>query len=44
MVRELFQHEPEALADLRRLETGEVDPAEFERRFGALLGVAEPRA
>jgi epoxide hydrolase-like predicted phosphatase len=41
MVRELFKHEPEALADLRLLETGEIEPAEFERRFGARLGVAE---
>ena len=42
MVRDLFKHEPEALADLRLLETGEIKPAEFERRFGALLGVADP--
>ena len=41
MVRRLFQQEPEALADLRLLETGEIEPAEFERRFGARLGVAE---
>jgi len=41
MVRNLFKHEPEALADLRLLETGEIEPAEFERRFGGLLGVAE---
>jgi putative hydrolase of the HAD superfamily len=41
MVRDLFKHEPEALADLRLLETGEIAPAEFERRFGGLLGVAE---
>jgi putative hydrolase of the HAD superfamily len=41
MVRDLFKHEPEALADLRLLETGEIEPAEFERQFGALLGVAE---
>jgi len=41
MVRDLFKHEPRALADLRLLETGEMEPAEFERRFGALLGVAE---
>jgi epoxide hydrolase-like predicted phosphatase len=42
MVRDLFKHEPEALADLRLLETGEIEAAEFERRFGALLGVADP--
>ena len=41
MVRRLFKREPEALADLRLLETGEIEPAEFERRFGARLGVAE---
>ena len=41
MVRDLFKHEPEALANLRLLETGEIEPAEFERRFGARLGVAE---
>jgi epoxide hydrolase-like predicted phosphatase len=40
-VRSLFKHEPEALADLRLLETGEIEPAEFERRFGPRLGVAE---
>jgi epoxide hydrolase-like predicted phosphatase len=41
MVRRLFKQEPEALADLRLLETGEIEPAEFERRFGPRLGVAE---
>jgi putative hydrolase of the HAD superfamily len=41
MVRQLFKNEPDALADLRLLETGELEPAEFERRFGARLGVAE---
>ena len=41
MVRRLFKQEPEALADLRLLETGEIEPAEFERRFGAQVGVAE---
>jgi epoxide hydrolase-like predicted phosphatase len=41
MVRKLFKQEPEALADLRLLETGEIEPAEFERRFGPRLGVAE---
>ena len=40
-VRRLFKHEPEALADLRLLETGEIEPAEFERRFGPRLGIAE---
>ena len=41
MVRKLFKNEPDALADLRLLETGEIEAAEFERRFGARLGVAD---
>jgi putative hydrolase of the HAD superfamily len=41
MVRKLFKTEPEALADLRQLETGEIEVAEFERRFGVRLGVAD---
>jgi putative hydrolase of the HAD superfamily len=40
-VRNLFKHEPEALADLRLLETGELEPQEFERRFAPRLGIAE---
>jgi epoxide hydrolase-like predicted phosphatase len=40
-VRTLFKEAPDALADLRRLETGEIEPAEFERRFAPRLGVAE---
>lgn len=40
-VRELFRGEAEALSLLRGLETGELSAEEFERRFGALLGVAE---
>ena len=39
-VRNLFKHEPEALADLRLLETGELDPEEFERRFAPRLGIS----
>lgn len=41
MVRNVFKQDPEALAELRMLETGEIEPAEFERRFGPRLGVAE---
>jgi epoxide hydrolase-like predicted phosphatase len=41
-VRELFRGDAEALGLLRGLETGELEDAEFEARFGALLGVAEP--
>jgi putative hydrolase of the HAD superfamily len=37
-VKSLFRENPDALASLRGLETGEVEPAEFERRFGELLG------
>jgi putative hydrolase of the HAD superfamily len=40
-VLELFRSDPEALALLRKLETGELEPEEFEPRFGALLGVKE---
>ena len=36
--KRLFRSDPEALAELRRLETGEADQAAFERRFGELLG------
>lgn len=41
LVRGLFRDNPEALALLRRLETGEIDEPEFEPAFGSLLGVAE---
>ncbi len=34
----LFRENPEALEALRALETGKLDPAEFERRFAELLG------
>jgi putative hydrolase of the HAD superfamily len=40
-VLELFRGDSEALALLRGLETGQLEDAEFERRFGTLLGVAE---
>jgi epoxide hydrolase-like predicted phosphatase len=36
--KQLFRENPDALATLRGLETGEVDPTDFERRFAALLG------
>jgi epoxide hydrolase-like predicted phosphatase len=35
--KQLFRENPDALASLRGLETGELDAAEFERRFAALL-------
>jgi putative hydrolase of the HAD superfamily len=40
-VRELFRGDAEAIRLLRGLETGELSEAEFEPRFGALLGLAE---
>jgi putative hydrolase of the HAD superfamily len=36
--KQLFRENPEALATLRGMETGEIEPAEFERRFAQLLG------
>ena len=39
-VRRLFREDPRALAELRRLEVGDLDEEEFARRFGPLLGVA----
>jgi putative hydrolase of the HAD superfamily len=36
--RQLFRDNPDALAELRALETGDAEPAAFERRFGELLG------
>ncbi len=38
---ELFRGDAEALGLLRSLETGEIDTAEFEPAFGALLGVED---
>jgi putative hydrolase of the HAD superfamily len=40
-VMRLFREDPDALADLRRLETGDLEEAEFERRFAKRLGLAE---
>jgi putative hydrolase of the HAD superfamily len=40
-VRDLFRGDAEAVTLLRGLETGELSDPEFERRFGALLGVAD---
>ena len=41
-IKNLFRSDPEALADLRGLETGAVTEAEFERTFGARLGLSDP--
>lgn len=40
-VRRLFRDDPDALADLRLLETGEIAEAEFCARFGSRLGIEE---
>jgi putative hydrolase of the HAD superfamily len=40
-VKQLFRRDPAALADLRELETGRMEEAEFERRFAERLGLAE---
>ncbi len=40
-VKRLFKEDEEARTLLRELERGEVEEAEFERRFAPLLGVAE---
>ena len=40
-VLQLFRGDSEALAVLRGLETGQLPDEEFERRFGALVGVAD---
>jgi putative hydrolase of the HAD superfamily len=39
-IKDLFRADPEALALLRRLETGSVTEAEFERDFGERLGLS----
>ena len=40
-VKTLFREDPEALADLRALETGKLREAEFERRFADRLGLSD---
>jgi putative hydrolase of the HAD superfamily len=40
-VKMLFREEPRALAELRRLERGELTEEEFAERFGRLLGVSD---
>jgi epoxide hydrolase-like predicted phosphatase len=39
LVKELFRGNAEALALLRQLERGELADADFEERFGAMLGI-----
>lgn len=41
-VKRLFRTDPEALADLRKLEVGAMSEHEFERVFGERLGLADP--
>ncbi len=40
-VKTLFREDPDALVDLRALETGKLREAEFERRFADRLGLSE---
>jgi putative hydrolase of the HAD superfamily len=40
-VRRMFKRDPEALADLRLLETGEIAEGEFARRLGPRLGIED---
>ena len=42
-VKDLFRRDPEALADLRRLETGAISEDEFEQAFGRRLGLNDPK-
>ncbi|HSD25524.1 MAG TPA: HAD family phosphatase [Solirubrobacterales bacterium] len=41
-IKNLFRHDPGALADLRGLETGELTEGEFETKFGRRLGLKDP--
>lgn len=41
-VKNLFRTDPDALADLRALETGELSATEFETSFGRRLGLGRP--
>ncbi len=43
-VKRLFREDPRALAELRRLERGELTEEEFAGRFGPMLGVSETEA
>jgi len=40
-VKRLFRGNPEAIANLRGLETGKIEETEFERRFATLLGLED---
>lgn len=40
-VKRLFREDPDAIADLRELEMGQIEEVEFERRFAERLGLDE---
>ncbi len=42
-MKQLFRTDPQALADLRRLETGKLSEEEFEAAFGRRLGLENPQ-
>jgi putative hydrolase of the HAD superfamily len=41
-VKDLFRTDPEAIRELRQLETGEITEDEFEQAFGRRLGLKDP--
>jgi putative hydrolase of the HAD superfamily len=41
-IKNLFRDDPDALQDLRGLETGALTEGEFEKRFGQRLGLKDP--
>ena len=41
-VKHLFRTDPEAIRELRQLETGEITENEFEQAFGRRLGLKDP--
>jgi putative hydrolase of the HAD superfamily len=41
-IKNLFRTDPEAIKDLRGLETGELSETEFEATFGTRLGLSNP--
>ena len=43
-VKRLFREDPVALAELRRLERGELTEDDFSKRFGPMLGVSNTEA
>jgi putative hydrolase of the HAD superfamily len=41
-IKNLFRSDPEALKELRQLETGEISETDFEKSFGRRLGLKDP--